>query len=271
MLRRKSKVAKKRKGASGTANAAKKLIIANWKMNPDNFHDAKKIFDDLKRKKLRTKKSVAVICPPPLFLGELVRNYRGNQFLFGAQDVSYTQGTESTGEISAEMLKNLGVKYVIIGHAERRELGETDETVSMKIKRVMDLGLTPIVCIGEPERDADGEYLRFLEEEIRGSLSGIQKNKVNKIVIAYEPVWTIGKGSAAMSGNDLHQMTIFIKKILNQIYDKKVAMQIPILYGGSVDDENVSEIINGGQVDGLLIGRASLNPHVFADILKAIG
>lgn len=263
---------KKTKATKKTVKKSnKKLIIANWKMNPDNSRDAKKIFGDLKKKNLKIKNSTAVICPPVIFLEEISRNYRGRQFVFGAQDVSWNKNTESTGETSIEMLKNSNVKYVIVGHAERRAAGETDETASLKIERILNESITPVLCIGEVERDVEGKYFRFLERELHESLSRVSKKDISKIVIAYEPVWAIGKGKTAMTGHELHQMNIFIKKILASIYDKKTAMQVPILYGGSVDVDNCKEILDEGEVDGLLVGHASLNPHVFADILKKIG
>jgi triosephosphate isomerase len=190
--------------------------------------------------------------------------------LFGAQDVSYKDGEESTGETSVEMLKSAKVKYAIIGHSERRALGETGEIISQKVLQVLSAGITPIICVGEEERDLDGDYLSFIEKEIHEALQDVPKNKLSKIVIAYEPVWSIGKGHEALRGYELHQMTIFIKKILAKIYDKKAAMSTPIIYGGSVDEENASDIIQEGEVSGLLIGRASLNPHVFANIVKSL-
>jgi len=248
----------------------KKLIIANWKMNPNNIRDAKKIFGILKKKNLRLKKSIAVLCPPTVFLNGLTSNYRGDKFSFGAQNVSWTKDGKSTGEISTDMLRSLGVRLVIVGHSERRAIGDTSEIVAKKVKRIMEAGLTPVLCVGENARDADGEYLRFVAEELHYSLSKISRKDISKIVIAYEPVWTIGKGKKAVYGYELHQMIIFIKKILSKIYNKKIAMEIPILYGGSVDADNCDEILDSGDIDGLLVGRASLNPHVFADILKCV-
>lgn len=257
-------------GKKSAQKIAKKLIVANWKMNPENLHDAKKIFSDLKKKNLKLNKSVAVICPPNIFLGILANEYRGDKFVFGAQDVSLATESESTGEVSAEILKNLGVKYAIVGHSERRAIGETSEIVSQKIRIALQSGITPILCVGETERDINGKYLRFIQEQLHNSLSGIDEKQITKIIIAYEPVWAIGHGHNAISGNDLHQMNIFIKKILTEIYDRKIAMKVPVLYGGSVDSENVLDILKNGEVSGLLIGRASLNPHVFGDVLKVI-
>jgi triosephosphate isomerase (TIM) len=248
----------------------KKLVVANWKMNPDNLQDARKIFSALKRKNIKTPKTINVICPPDIFLGDLASDYTGTKFIFGAQNVSSKQETESTGEIGTEILKSIGVSFVIVGHSERRALGETNEIVSMKVKAAVDSGLIPILCVGEIERDLSGKYLRIIEEQIHLSLSKISKNDIKKIIIAYEPVWSIGAGHKAVIPNEVHQMTLFIKKILTRIFNRKDAMNVPILYGGSVDSENCMEIVDFGEVDGLLIGRASLNQFVFLDILKEL-
>lgn len=248
----------------------KKLIVANWKMNPESLKEAKGIFDSLKKKNLQIKKTIPVICPPYLYESDLSMGYRGNKFKFGFQDIHFKSDDQSTGEISTEMAQNSKVEYVIIGHSERRQNGETNKTVSLKMKKVIDANLTAILCIGEEERDNQGNYLRFIEEQLVESLSTITNKKVSKLVIAYEPIWAIGKGKTSMDPSDLHRINIFIKKILVSIYSKKIAMNIPILYGGSVDADNAKEIIKEGHVDGLLVGRSSLNPHLFADIIKEV-
>jgi triosephosphate isomerase len=258
---------------SKTAKNSKKIIIANWKMNPVDLREAKKMFSELKKGAQKISGNVqVVVCPPSIYLQELSSGYRGNKFVFGAQDVSVKESkeTESTGEISVEMLKNAGAKYVLIGHSEQRAISDTNETVSMKLQRALSAGMTPVLCIGETDRDMSGNYLRFIEQQIHESLSEVPKAKLKNILIAYEPVWAIGKGHNAMSGYELHQMTIFIKKTLSKIYDKKTAMAAKILYGGSVDEENCDEILTEGEVNGLLVGRASLNSHVFVDLLKKV-
>ena len=142
--------------------------------------------------------------------------------------------------------------------------------MSKKAAAALKAGLTVIVCIGERERDERGAYLGFLKEQIAGSLKGVSRKFVENIVVAYEPVWAIGKGKEAMTAHDLHQMTIFIRKHLIEVYNAVTASSIPILYGGSVDSENASSLITDGEVDGLLVGRESLNPENFAKIVKAI-
>lgn len=246
----------------------KKLIVANWKMNPASLKEAKRIFDILKKKNISVRKTIPVICPPFLYEGDLAMGYRGGKFRFGLQDVHFQNDGQSTGEISTEMAKNSRADFVIVGHSERRENGETDKVVSMKLRQSIDSGLVAILCVGEKERDNDGNYLRFVEEQLKESLLSVSKNKVSKLVVAYEPIWAIGKNKKAIGLHELHQMIIFIRKILVEIYGKKLAMDIPILYGGSVDADNAREILDETQINGLLVGRASLNPHVFGDILK---
>jgi len=248
----------------------KKLIVANWKMNPENIFEARKIFSLLKKSNFNLKKVVAVICPPVIFLNELSTGYRGKKFIFGSQDVSLDNKKKYTGETGISILKTSGVRLVIVGHAERRALGETNQSVAVKIKNVISAGLTPVLCVGENRRDLDGTYLRFVEEQLHESLKKVSRKDIEKVILAYEPIWAIGKGRKAISTHELHQMTLFIKKILSAIYNKKVAMNVPILYGGSIDADNCEEIINKGEVSGLLVGRASLNPYIFSDILKKV-
>jgi triosephosphate isomerase len=249
---------------------SKSIIVANWKNTPDSLKEAKKNFGLIKRQKINSKKIMPIICPADLHLAELRKSYSGSIFHFGAQDMTFGSKRPLTGENTAEQLDDLGVHFTIIGHSDRRQLGETNEMVSFKIKEAIDSGIMPILCIGELERDDRGEYLRFVEQELVESLEKIKKNQLDKIIIAYEPIFAIGKGHKAITTHEIHQMVIFIKKILARKFDKKTAMKVPILYGGSVDDENAAEILEHAEVRGLLIGRASANPHTFKEILKSI-
>jgi triosephosphate isomerase len=248
----------------------KYLIVANWKNYPDSLKEAKKNFNIIKSKKISTKKIVTVICPSVVHLGELARSYRGKNISFGAQNFIYDQKKPHTGEISIPQLNDLGVQYVIVGHAERRAMGEDNELIANKIRGAVDNGIMPILCVGEIKRDSSGEYLKYVERELIESLAKIDKKNLDKIVIAYEPIWAIGKGKKAISPHEIHQMVIFIKKVLVSRFDKKIAMSVPVIYGGSVDPDNCEEILGDGEVRGLLIGRASVNPYSFVDILKSV-
>ncbi len=239
-------------------------------MAPQSVDEAKKIFAVLKRAKFSAKAAQVVICPPSVYFGDIVKNYKGRTFLFGAQNVYMNDNEASTGEVSVGMVRDLGASFVIVGHAERRSMGETNEIVANKLAHVISAGLTPILCIGEIERDAQGQYLRFVEQQLIESISLVDKKDLHKIVIAYEPLWAMGIGHTAVENREIHQMSIFIKKILVSQLGRKAGMEIPIIYGGSVDADNCMGILKEGEVDGLLIGRASLNPYTFVDVLKKI-
>jgi len=174
-----------------------------------------------------------------------------------------------TGEISGGMLKKEGEGYVIVGHSERREMGEIDEMIAKKVSSAIKAGLKPILCIGEKTRDDHGEYLHFLRNQIINSLGKLSKKQLAKLVIAYEPVWAIGQ-EEAMKTEDIHITTIFIKKVLTEVFKDKAVLNIPILYGGSVSHLNASEIIKAGEVQGLLVGRESLNARKFGELLKEV-
>jgi triosephosphate isomerase len=264
------KTSKKKNVKKGVSNQKSKIIVANWKMNPVNLKEANKIFSTLKKDNFKKGSHKIIICPPSIYLSDLSSKYKGNKFIFGAQNVSWAQNHESTGEISPEMLKNLSVEYVIIGHSERRKIGETNQIIAKKINNAVENGLKVVLCVGEEVRDIGGEYLHFIQRQLIESLEGFNKKFVNNLFVAYEPVWTIGQGNEAINSHELHQINLFIKKILVNIFDRKIGLAMPILYGGSVDDENAKELIESGEVSGLLIGRASLNPYVFLKILKNI-
>lgn len=245
-------------------------------MNPDSLEKAKKIFSALKRLAKDSKKTELIICPPLVYLSSLSTfNFKISNFKLGAQNVfedNPAKGSRPfTGEVSAEMLKNLGVEYVIVGHSERRSRGESDESVNKKIKVLLKAGITPIVCVGEKERDADGHFFEFLKTQIKNTFVGLKKDDLLKTIIAYEPVWAIGKNETEnLSGADLHEIVIFIRKVLSEIAGKPLAFKTRIIYGGSVSSFNVSDIVFNGQVSGILPGRASLDPKEMKNILEIL-
>lgn len=247
----------------------KKLVVANWKMNPLSLVEAKSIGKSIK---LHSKnfQSQIVICPPFIYLKDLQSLIVKEKIALGAQDIHVEPKGAFTGEISAEMVSGIGASYVIIGHSERRALGETNEFVSKKIAAALRANLAVILCVGEKERDDHGEYLTFLKEEISASLRGISKKFASKISIAYEPIWAIGKGHEAMTPHDIHQMSIFIRKHLIHVYNSVAASEIKIIYGGSVDSGNAYAIVHEGEVDGLLVGRDSLNGKDFSAIVQEV-
>ncbi len=245
----------------------KKIVVANWKMNPESLTEALKIFTGIKKAARRTNQVQTIICPPNLYLTELKKYYHP----LGAQDVSVEIKGAHTGEISAEMLKKSGADYVIVGHSERRTMGETNEVVNKKIQAALSEKLKIILCVGESERDENGEYLNFVKIQLRHSLKHINHRQIKNILIAYEPIFEVGrKGFQAMEPHDIHQMMIFIRKHLIEHFNDRAAARVPILYGGSGSSANAAKIVKEGAVDGLLIGRQSLDPEKFSKIIKSV-
>lgn len=239
-------------------------------MNPFSAKEAENILNGVKKTVAKLKKTQTVVCPPFVYFNNIQKKIGKSANLFlGAQNSFWENEGAFTGEVSPEMIKNYGGSYVILGHSERRSLGETDEMVNKKAATCLKAGLKIIVCVGEKTRDDHGEYLQFLSSEIRDSLNKVQKRFLRDLIIAYEPIWAIGKkDSEAMQPSDIHEMTIFIKKILSEIYGQESALAVPIVYGGSVGGKNAGDIIKEGGVDGLLVGHQSLKTEVFNEILK---
>jgi len=245
----------------------KKLIIANWKMNPQTLKEAESLFLGIAKTAQLAKNAEVVICTPFVFLSDLKRK-NIKKLLLGAQNVFFEKQGAYTGEISALMLKSFGVKYVIVGHSERRAMGEKDELISKKTLAVIKAGLTPILCVGEKVRDASMEYLSVVRKQLVHSLHGIPKASLKKIIIAYEPVWAIGKNAIReTTSGESREMSIFIKKIISDLSDPKTAHEMKILYGGSVNAKNSEEFLTHGGVDGLLVGGASLKIKEFSKII----
>lgn len=240
-------------------------------MNPSSSKEAERILKGIKSSSVKLKKTQVVVCPPFIYLNDLRKIASGSANLsLGVQNAFWEIGGAFTGEVSPEMIKNSGGSHVILGHSERRALGETDEMVSKKATACLKTGLKIIVCIGEKVRDEHGDYLIFLRDEIRASLNKVKKIFLKNVIIAYEPIWAIGKKDKdAMNPEDIQQTAIYIKKILTEIYDQKSAFATPILYGGSVGGKNTGDIIKKGEVDGLLVGHQSLKPENFGEILKS--
>ncbi|MCX6718960.1 MAG: triose-phosphate isomerase, partial [Candidatus Taylorbacteria bacterium] len=176
---------------------SKILVVGNWKMNPATVAEAKSIAKKIKTVSSRLQKTEAVICPPSAFISACAPRLSVRNFFIGAQSVSVESGVGPfTGEISIEMLKSLGIQYIILGHSEQRARGETSAMVSRKMKNALEAGITPVFCVGEMNRDQDGSYLEPLKAQIKESLEGIPKKYAKDIVIAYEPVWAIGAKEA---------------------------------------------------------------------------
>lgn len=247
----------------------RKILVGNWKMNPGSSKAVTELV-----KKLNTtvfpKGLEVIICPPALYLGEVKEKLKKTLKL-GAQDNSqYLEGSH-TGEVGGVMYKNLGLSYVIIGHSERRAEGETDPVVASKVTASVKQGLRVILCVGESLRDEHGDYLTRIREQVISALSKVPKKEHSKIVLAYEPLWAIGKSAAdAVSPIQLHEMVIFLRKTLTEVMDHERAFLTPILYGGSVTPENAETLLQSGEVNGILLGRESLKPLHFKYIADLI-
>lgn len=245
----------------------KKLVVGNWKMNPVSLEEARKIVGGVKRAIKNYRKTDVVFCPPFVYLSPIGNLMKGNLFL-GAQNANSETAGPYTGEVGHMQLPQFGVKYVIVGHSERRKMGETDEVINKKVQSVVSLGVTAIVCVGESHRDSNGEYLDFIKQQIQKALKDVPKKSFGNIVIAYEPIWAIG-AKESMSPRDLHEMSIFIKKVLKDTYSI-VGDDVRIIYGGSVDRVNAGVLVKEGNVSGLLVGRQSLDSKDFVEIIKIV-
>ena len=250
--------------------ARKKIIIANWKMNPQTLIKAKRDFASFKKTKRDDKGVTVVFCPPFPYLSDLNKSYSGTRILFGAQDVFWKEEGSYTGEVSTKMLQSVGAKFVIVGHSERRSMGENESLIAQKLQSILKSGMHAILCVGEPTRDIQGKYLQTLREQVISAFEGIENAMLKKVIIAYEPVWTIGEGNSAIDNHDLYQTVLYIKKQLIEKYDRKIGESISIVYGGSVDSDNANLLMKDGGVDGFLVGRNSLNPQEFAKIISAV-
>ncbi|MFD4779578.1 triose-phosphate isomerase [Rhodococcus qingshengii] len=250
--------------------ARKPLIAGNWKMNLNHLEAialVQKIAFSLPAKYF-DKVDVTVI-PPFTDIRSVQTLIEGDKLLltYGAQDVSTQDSGAFTGEISGSMLAKLGCTFVVVGHSERRTLhGETNETVLAKTKAALKNGLTPIVCIGEGlEIREAGDHVAYNVDQLKGSLAGLSAEEISKIVIAYEPVWAIGTGRVA-SAADAQEVCAAVRATVAELADAEVAAGVRVLYGGSVSSKNVGEIVGQTDVDGALVGGASLKADEFATL-----
>ncbi|TSC73762.1 MAG: triosephosphate isomerase [Parcubacteria group bacterium Gr01-1014_48] len=253
------------------AKVYKKFVVANWKMNPLDADSAVKLFSAIREQAVRARETLVVVAPPLLFLNTLTRLGNDKNISFGAQNCFWEEKGAYTGEISPTMIKGMSADYCIVGHSERRALGETNEMVNRKVRAALRNGLTVILCIGESERDAEGTYLEFLERELHEALASVTKKQLSQILIAYEPIWAIG-GSAERScaPRDVHEVVILIHKFLKDIFRVSAALEVPVLYGGSVAPENTEKLVREGRVNGLLVGGQSLIAANFCKIIEIV-
>ena len=249
----------------------KPIIAGNWKMH-NTINESVKLMSALAPLVKSVKDIDVVVCPPATALAVLTSTFRGKNMQIGAQNIHWDNKGAFTGEVSAAMLSEIDVKYAIIGHSERRQFfGETDEYVNKRAKAALAAGIIPIICVGESLTTREkGTHLRFVAKQVRLALDGIRPEQVAKCVIAYEPIWAIGTGKTA-EAEDAEEVCAHIRKTVARLVSKKAAEKIRIQYGGSVKPETIKGFMMQPDIDGALVGGASLKAADFAKIVKFEG
>ncbi len=243
------------------------FIAGNWKMHK-SIDEAVAFIREIKDEALKTDVEVAV-CAPFTLLRDVVEVAKDTRVKVAAQNMHYEEKGAFTGEVSPLMLKELDIDYVIIGHSERRQYyNETNETVNKKVLKALAVGIDPIMCVGETlEQREAGEAKALVESQVKAGLAGVSADDVAKVVIAYEPIWAIGTGKTA-SAEDANDMISHIREIVKGLYDDEKSECVRIQYGGSVKPANVTEIMNQSDIDGALVGGASLKSEDFIQLIN---
>ena len=245
----------------------KPIIAGNWKMHK-TIAEAVEFVNDIKDKVNNTDVE-AVICAPFTLLKDLKEATKGTNIKIGAQNMHYADQGAFTGEISAPMLKELNIDYVVLGHSERRQyFNETNETVNKKVVKALEAGIDPILCVGETleEREAS-ETKNVCKEQTEKALVGVSAEDMKKVVIAYEPVWAIGTGKTA-TAEDANDVIAYIREVVKGLYGEEISEEVRIQYGGSVKPSNVAEIMNQSDIDGALVGGASLLSSDYTELVN---
>ena len=247
----------------------KTVIAGNWKMN-QLVSGVKPFMEELKENLPKTRSCDVVLCTPAVMIPAMVKAGKDCRVAAGGEDVSKYEKGAYTGEISADMLADAGAKYCIVGHSERREYHhESDALVNEKAKALLNKGIIPIICVGESleqrEMDLTMEYVAY---QVKAALSGIDASKLRRCIIAYEPIWAIGTGKTA-TAEQAQEVCQGIRAVIRGIYGARPARAVSILYGGSMNAKNAAELLAQPDIDGGLIGGASLKPVDFATIIKA--
>lgn len=247
----------------------KTIIAGNWKMNKTPS-ETKAFAEQFKAILPKTKWCDIVVCAPTVDLSAAVRAFKDSRIAVGAENVYFEKSGAYTGEISADMLADLGVRYVIVGHSERRALfGETDEIVNKKVLAALEAGLNPIICVGESlEQRELGVTMELIAYQVKAALAGVPADKMRHVVIAYEPLWAIGTGKTA-TAEQAAEVCTFIRTTVRHLYGARIARSITIQYGGSMKPSNAAELLGQSDIDGGLIGGASLKAPEFVEIINA--
>jgi len=247
----------------------KPIIAGNWKMNK-LLSDAKSFVADVKNNVPSSDSVDSIICAPYPFLYELVKETEGTDLKVAAQNMHYEESGAFTGEVSPAVLKDLGVTHVVLGHSERREMfNETDETVNKKAHAAFNYGLLPIVCVGETleQREAN-QTMDLVAAQVEKALAGLTEDQVKETVIAYEPIWAIGTGKTATS-EQANEVCTHVRKTVASAVSAEAAEAVRIQYGGSVKPANIDELLQQSDIDGALVGGASLEADSFLKLVEA--
>ena len=244
------------------------VVAGNWKMNT-TLGEARALAEAVARRLATREGAETVVCPPFISLDAVGRALHGSRTQLGAQNCYFAERGAFTGEVSAAMLADLGCRYVIVGHSERRAIfGERDELVARKVGAVLACGMTPILCVGESlEQNEGGQTEQVVGSQVRAALAGLAAEQVGGLVIAYEPVWAIGTGRAA-SAADANRTIGFIRQTVRGVAGADVAARLRIQYGGSVTAANAAELFAQPEIDGALVGGASLKADDFVAICE---
>ena len=247
----------------------KTIIAGNWKMNKTPS-ETKAFAEEFKALLPKTKWCDIVVCVPAADLSAAVRAFKDSRIAVGAQNVYFEKSGAYTGEVSADMLADLGVRYVIVGHSERRALfGETDEVVNKKVHAALDAGLNPIICVGESlEQREMGVTMELIALQVKSALSGVAAEQMRRCVIAYEPIWAIGTGKTA-TPEQASEVCTAVRALIRAQYGARVARSVTIQYGGSMKPDNARELLAHEDIDGGLVGGASLEAPALMEIVHA--
>lgn len=247
----------------------KTIIAGNWKMNK-TVSEMKVYAEEIRDIMPKAKWCETVLCVPFVNIPAAVRLFKDCHISIGAQNCHYEDHGAYTGEVTAEMLREVGVKYVIIGHSERRQYyNETDFTVNKKVHAALDAGLQPIICVGESlEQREAGITMELINYQVKAALNGVPAEKMRRVVIAYEPLWAIGTGKTA-TAEQANEVCEEIRTVIRKLYGARTARAITVQYGGSMNAKNAQELLAQPDVDGGLIGGAALKPEDFVTIINA--
>ncbi len=247
------------------------LLVGNWKMYPESIEEARAI-ERRSNAILKTKKHITcVLCPPALFVADIARAASRKKIVhIGVQNIHADHEGAHTGDVSAAQAHSVGSRYVLVGHAERRALGETDIECAKKVFMALTTGLVPVLCVGEKERDAHGQFLKNVSAQITEGMSLVPQHLRGRVVIAYEPIYAIGAPKPPQE-SEIHHMVLSIRKTLTQVYGAAVARNVSVLYGGAVDASTAPQLLHAiPELHGFLVGRASVDAKKWADLIISL-